>query len=109
MLLTTFSSAERGPELEALLDEAENLTKFIGSDTRTVAVLGDSGEGLWNLWIVIDLNGKDLVLTVNRQEQSHQLPPPRTRHCEDGKCRHYPTPAHTSLSGTPSFCHTDLP
>ena len=38
-------SVERSPEVRALLHEAESLTKFVRSDTRTVAVLGDSGEG----------------------------------------------------------------
>lgn len=38
-------SVERSPEVQALLDKAESLTKFTRSDTRTIAVLGDSGEG----------------------------------------------------------------
>lgn len=43
-------SIERGPEIQALLGKAENMGRFIGSDTRTVAVLGDSGEGSSRLW-----------------------------------------------------------
>lgn len=35
----------RNPVLQGLLKQAESLEQFIGTDTRTVAVLGDSGEG----------------------------------------------------------------
>lgn len=45
MIQTMPATIERGPELLELLQRAERLRKFIGSDTRTVAVLGDSGEG----------------------------------------------------------------
>jgi hypothetical protein len=39
------SLAEPGEALERLLQEAKRLSTFQGSDTSTIAVLGDSGEG----------------------------------------------------------------
>ncbi|RYO92978.1 hypothetical protein DL762_001340 [Monosporascus cannonballus] len=38
-------SIERGPEIHRLLKDAKSLSSFVGSDTRTIAVLGDSGQG----------------------------------------------------------------
>jgi hypothetical protein len=38
-------SAEPGEDLKRLLRDARHLSTFQSSDTRTIAVLGDSGEG----------------------------------------------------------------
>lgn len=41
----------RNPVLQGLLKQAESLEQFIGTDTRTVAVLGDSGEGMCRILV----------------------------------------------------------
>lgn len=40
------SASEPQSDLSRLLKDAEDLSRFRGSDTRTIAVLGDSGEGI---------------------------------------------------------------
>ncbi|RYP86399.1 hypothetical protein DL770_004904 [Monosporascus sp. CRB-9-2] len=45
MIQSIPDSIERGPEIQRLLEDAKILSSFIGSDTRTIAVLGDSGQG----------------------------------------------------------------
>ena len=39
------SASEPQSDLSRLLKDAAHLSRFQGSDTRTIAVLGDSGEG----------------------------------------------------------------
>ncbi len=41
-------SSQPSGDLERLFNDAKNLSTFQSSDTRTIAVLGDSGEG--NFW-----------------------------------------------------------
>ncbi|RYP02574.1 hypothetical protein DL764_005748 [Monosporascus ibericus] len=45
MIQSIPDSIERGPEIHRLLEDAKTLSSFVGSDTRTIAVLGDSGQG----------------------------------------------------------------
>ncbi|RYP26651.1 hypothetical protein DL767_007934 [Monosporascus sp. MG133] len=45
MIQSIPDSIERGPEIHRLLEDAKILSSFVGSDTRTIAVLGDSGQG----------------------------------------------------------------
>ncbi|RYP44610.1 hypothetical protein DL768_008931 [Monosporascus sp. mg162] len=45
MIQSIPDSIERGPEIHRLLEDAKILSSFNGSDTRTIAVLGDSGQG----------------------------------------------------------------
>ncbi|RYP61155.1 hypothetical protein DL769_007837 [Monosporascus sp. CRB-8-3] len=45
MIQSIPDSIERGPEIHRLLEDAKVLSSFVGSDTRTIAVLGDSGQG----------------------------------------------------------------
>ncbi|RYP05881.1 hypothetical protein DL765_009691 [Monosporascus sp. GIB2] len=45
MIQSIPDSIERGPEIHRLLEDARSLSSFVGSDTRTIAVLGDSGQG----------------------------------------------------------------
>ncbi|RYP68754.1 hypothetical protein DL771_006484 [Monosporascus sp. 5C6A] len=45
MIQSIPDSIELGPEIHRLLEDAKILSSFVGSDTRTIAVLGDSGQG----------------------------------------------------------------
>ncbi len=45
MIQSMPDSIVQGREIRILLKDAQNMGKFIGSDTRTIAVLGNSGEG----------------------------------------------------------------
>jgi hypothetical protein len=69
---------ESESEVGKFLSDAKGLQRFQGTDTRTIAVLGDSGEGKIFLNIPPALTFAKLS---RRQEQSHQLTPalPRGR------------------------------
>lgn len=65
-------------DLKKLLNDAYQLSAFEGSDTKTIAVLGDSGEGMYVLNRLrvapVDAVTYECVLTLGREEQSHQFP-----------------------------------
>lgn len=60
----------QGSSLDGLLKEAEDLCLFHGTSTRTIGILGDSGQGMHNVQLTICVL---LPLTPRRQEQSYKL------------------------------------
>jgi hypothetical protein len=60
--------SERDSDLNRLWNDAKRLRNFQTSDTRTVAVLGDSGQGESTLSLCI---AQPLKLTIPREKQPH--------------------------------------
>lgn len=75
------AATELDHNLERLLKEAKGMTTFHGSDTRKIAVLGDSGEGLKKSF---NSSYYLLQLTDFRKEQPGQLIASFSRNSADG-------------------------
>ena len=79
-LQTLAGPAQQDPHRLRLVADAKGLSQFESQEKRTIAVLGDSGEGASRP------SGRSIpLLTSHRQEQSDQLIATLFQHCKDCK------------------------